>query len=1181
MIDRTALLATLKPVVTNLEDSIRERALSTPEVTEHLELEHSKAVKSDRTAMSLEEWREGEITQAAVAWVLGCVFVRFLEDNRLIDQPLIAGPGQRGVAALGHRSEYFQREPGNSDREYLESCFREVAAFPAVAALYDERHNPLWRLGPTADGARTLRETFTRVDPGTGELLNNFADSDLDTRFLGDLYQDLSEAAKKRYALLQTPDFVERFILDRTLTPAIEEFGLETVRLIDPTCGSGHFLIGAFERLFALWGDREPATESSVIAQRCLDHIAGVDLNPYATAIARFRLLVAALRACGISRLAASPAFTLNLATGDSLLHGPLPSDGATMLFDAGRLTQNIAHVYESEDASELKRILGRGYHAVVGNPPYIAVQDNALRDAYRRRYAMCHGHYVLTVPFMERFFELAQVPGADRRNGAGFVGKITGNNFMKRDFGAPLVESFLASQDVHAVIDASGAYIPGHGTPTILLFARSRRPALSTLRVLDGVRGEPKQPDDPAQGLVWSAIEQLVDEPGRENAFVRASDTERRELFVHPMTLGIGRSLLQRVERDRARLDSRVETVGFGAVTREDDVYDVPAHVARARGISETNALVGGGDVRDWLVATPKAALWPYNPESLSSQATPRLERFLWPWKRQLSERVAFGKNQIQRGLEWFEYSMFFAARHRGPTIAWAFVATHNHFVLDLEEKVFNRTAPVIKLRKSASLEDHLELLGPLNTSVAAFWFRQVCQNRGSTVDSRGARQTTVPWEDFVEIPGARVAEFPLPSRSLRALPQLLHSLALERAKLMEGLDTPSTQPLLERLASRKDRERAITAQMVSLQEELDWQALAAYGLVPGELAVLGDQAPPIVAGERAFEIALARQVVAGETETTWFERHGAAVVAEIPAEWPAEYREVVERRIDIINSDADVALVERPEHKRRWNRAPWDDRQRQMLTTLVLDALEDPVLWADLRPRSTAELTDYLRRTPSAVDALDLLADRKDADLGATVNRLVLDVAVPHLAAQRFTEKGVAKRAVWERVWDFQRAEDRGEVIESIPLPPKYAQVDFRSGAYWKQRGRLDVPKERFVLIPNAERGADTSPVVGWAGWDERDLARALAGRITELRDQDAADAERVTPLLAGVLELLPWIYQWNPDSDPLYAGPPGVFFENWLDGQLAELAITRETLRAWRPPATRGRKAKVADA
>jgi hypothetical protein len=162
---------------------------------------------------------------------------------------------------------------------------------------------------------------------------------------------------------------------------------------------------------------------------------------------------------------------------------------------------------------------------------------------------------------------------------------------------------------------------------------------------------------------------------------------------------------------------------------------------------------------------------------------------------------------------------------------------------------------------------------------------------------------------------------------------------------------------------------------------------------------------------------------------------------------------------------------------------------------------------------------------------------------------------------------------------MWDLQRAEDRGELVADIPTPPRYAQSDFRSPVYWKYRGKLDVRTERFVLVPFVERGADPSPVVGWAGWDERDLARAIAGRVVELREHEAADAERLVPALAGVLELLPWIYQWHPDHDPLYGGPAGQYFEGWLDGQLVELAITRDNLRAWRPPApTRGRKARA---
>src|SRR5205085_6213514 len=138
-----------------------------------------------------------------------------------------------------------------------------------------------------------------RIDAGSGHLVHDFTDPSLDTRFLGDLYQDLSEAARKKYALLQTPVFVEEFILDRTLEPAIETFGLAKVKLIDPACGSGHFLLGAFHRLLEHWRKKEPATATRELVQRALGAVYGVDLNPYAVAIARFRLLLAAWKATG------------------------------------------------------------------------------------------------------------------------------------------------------------------------------------------------------------------------------------------------------------------------------------------------------------------------------------------------------------------------------------------------------------------------------------------------------------------------------------------------------------------------------------------------------------------------------------------------------------------------------------------------------------------------------------------------------------------------------------------------------------------------------------------------------------------------------------------------------------------------------------------------------------------
>src|SRR5690606_27033401 len=128
-----------------------------------------------------------------------------------------------------------------------------------------------------------------------------------DSRFLGDLYQDLSTDVRKRYALLQTPDFIEAFILEQTLDPAIDEFGLAEVRLIDPTCGSGHFLLGAFRRLFARWQEQAPNEAPEVLARRALMQVAGVDVNPYAVAIARFRLVLDFMDAVGIERLEEAP----------------------------------------------------------------------------------------------------------------------------------------------------------------------------------------------------------------------------------------------------------------------------------------------------------------------------------------------------------------------------------------------------------------------------------------------------------------------------------------------------------------------------------------------------------------------------------------------------------------------------------------------------------------------------------------------------------------------------------------------------------------------------------------------------------------------------------------------------------------------------------------------------------
>jgi hypothetical protein len=371
-IDTAALLPGLQRLVKNLKADLLERLREHPEIDAKLRADaYTPVEKGGRTAQAYEVWRDDYLEQVAVAWVLACIFVRFMEDIDLIVGTYLAGitPDRRRQAEDAHQ-RYLQAHPHESDREYLLDVFRQVGSIRAARDLFAEGKTPLWALGPSGDGAARLLAFWRAIDPATGELLRPLRVDGGDTRFLGDLYQDLSESARKKYALLQTPEFVEEFILDHTLSPALDEFGLESARLIDPTCGSGHFLLGAFRRLFRLWNEREPATEPTVLAERALDAVHGVDVNPFAVAIARFRLIVEAMHLCGLRRLDKSPGWKIHVTFGDSLMHGDT--------FDERGFRQEWLPseepwsdpVYALEDPAGLRAILNRQYHAVVGNPP-------------------------------------------------------------------------------------------------------------------------------------------------------------------------------------------------------------------------------------------------------------------------------------------------------------------------------------------------------------------------------------------------------------------------------------------------------------------------------------------------------------------------------------------------------------------------------------------------------------------------------------------------------------------------------------------------------------------------------------------------------------------------------------------------------------------------------------------
>ena len=1198
MINAPQLLADLKRRLTVLEDDLRERINSLPVLKASLNAEWEAARDANRTAETFESWSDQVITQAGVHWLLSCVFLRFIEDNTLVDRPWIGGTPDSGrlLLAKDRHEAYFREHPLESDREYLLACFTEAGTLSGLHTFFDQSHNPVFRLGISGDAAMALRQFWQQQDPNTGALLHDFTDSTWNTRFLGDLYQDLSEATRKRYALLQTPEFVEEFILDRTLTPAIREFGYHVVRMIDPTCGSGHFLLGGFYRIVDEWSRAEPNRNRRDVAQKALDAVSGVDLNPFAVAISRFRLLVAALQASDVHKLSEAPDFEVNVAIGDSLLHGKRFGMTVTEgMFEEAEHYEatGLAHAYASEDLADVQRILSRQYHAVVGNPPYIIVNDIALNSAYRLRYASCKGKYSLGVPFTERFFELA-ITGRNNQ-GAGFVGLITANSFMKREFGSKLIEFVLPRLDLTHIVDTSGAYIPGHGTPTVILVGRNRAAVALTVRSVMGIKGEPSAPAEPAQGLVWNSILALIDKPNEENEFVSVVDTKRATLAKHPWSIGGGGAAELREQFDHLainKLGDIASAVGVMVVTGEDDVFvrtrnsdfcRIQAPPAVLKKFAEGDAL------RDWSISPISTAIYEYDSTGRHTPSSD-FDNYFWLFRALMRPAIYFGRTKEQRGMHWREYGVIVKDKlAQSPTIALAEIATHNQFALDRDGIIFKNSVPVIKLPAGTNEEKLLGILGLLNSSVACFWMKQVCHNKGGGGINEGHRGDK--WEFFYAFNSSKIADFPLCSVHPVEISTKVDTLARQISSLQpEALFTTVAAKSRSSLDAARAKTARLRGLIISAQEELDWQCYRMYELLPNNGDVYEcepSEIPEVALGQRAFEIVLARNLADGTDQNAWFERHGSTPCLEIPNHWPERYRNIVQRRIDLIELDRNIRLIERPEYKRRWNTPKWDDLEQAALRDWLLARLELPRYWltsAEQTPQltSTGRLADAARLDLDFMQMAELYASHADFDLSQLVAQLVVSESVPFLPSLRYTEAGLRKRTQWEDTWTLQRREDSGEAVGNIPVPPKYKSTDFLKTDVWRLRGGLDVPKERWISYPGCERGADGSLVIAWAGWDHLQQATAIASYYLDMKDSEGWPPERLQPLLAGLLELVPWLEQWHNEVDPVYGERMGNYYKGFVSEEARAQGFTLDDLKSWKPAVvstTRGRRRNAA--
>jgi len=295
-------------------------------------------------------------------------------------------------------------------------------------------------------------------------------------------------------------------------------------------------------------------------------------------------------------------------------------------------------------------------------------------------------------------------------------------------------------------------------------------------------------------------------------------------------------------------------------------------------------------------------------------------------------------------------------------------------------------------------------------------------------------------------------------------------------------------------------------------------------------------------------------------------------------------------ERRISAVRTTNALRIIEDPHYKRRWigrqglfNHGAKADELRVALVAWMLDRMESSHLWqpsANQPPQVTTvnRLSDSMRADADFMRVATLYAGHVDFELETIVGALVATESVPFLPALRYKEPGLRKRAQWEDTWVLQRRQDAGETVGKIPVPPKYDAKDFLKSDFARLRGPLDVPKERWISYPGCERGADTSLPIAWAGWDHLQQATALAAYYLEMKESEGWEAARLQPLLAGLLELVPWLEQWHNEVDPVYGERMGAYYKGFVSEEARSHGFTLDDLRAWKPaagPVRRGRR------
>ena len=285
---------------------------------------------------------------------------------------------------------------------------------------------------------------------------------------------DKSKGKRKKDGVFYTPKYITKYIVDNTVGKLCSEkkevLGLDidfdiqdyqksngtvnvkgkelfhtlesykewllSLKILDPACGSGAFLNQALTFLI-----EEHKNIDDIIAEltntplRIFDtdksilenNIFGVDINDESVEIAKLSLwLRTAQKGRKLSNL------NNNIKCGNSLIDDPV-------------VAGDKAFNWEDEFPEIFKN---GGFDVVIGNPPYVRVQNlsNDDVDYYFSRYQTPTGKLDLSILFFEKSFELV--------NPNGIISFISSSQWMQTDYGKNIRKIIIENKLLHEIID-------------------------------------------------------------------------------------------------------------------------------------------------------------------------------------------------------------------------------------------------------------------------------------------------------------------------------------------------------------------------------------------------------------------------------------------------------------------------------------------------------------------------------------------------------------------------------------------------------------------------------------------------------------------------------------------------------------------------------------------------------